>query len=200
MRKSVQQNGDVGEGTFPDEVTPEPTDSQIAEIMLALEHLRGQNCVLCELEFPTASLSSIPTEAPYNSIEQLRWSIMDIDRDADKCCLSCLKWLEVYATCVIPKERTGIYADEPTIPVALQSIVNMQYNEEQMTACENADDFYNMSEHSSDHVVETVAELAPNECPTDSSTAAPSPMPPPPLTPMERPVKVRKINICTRGA
>ena len=39
------------------------------------------------------------------------------------------------------------------IPVALQSIVNMQYNEEEMTACENTDNFYNMSEHSSDHVV-----------------------------------------------
>ena len=104
---------------------------------------------------------------------------------------------------MISRERIGVYADTDTIPLALRSIVSMQYNEDEMQDLEVADQFYNMIDHNVEQISDTIAEVEP-ETAEQSTThmnatnlpTLPSPVPPAtPITPAARPLNVRRIDL-----
>ena len=108
---------------------------ELQPLLDGLVSLRLSKCVLCEQSPLNETLSHIPMDTVYACIDNIRWDILDVDPHEDVFCNSCLKWMHVYATCIIPRERTGIYADAGTIPLALQTLVRMNYNEEEMESC-----------------------------------------------------------------
>ena len=90
-----------------------------------------------------------------------------------------------------------------TIPLALQTLVQMNYNKEEMESCEIADTFYNMGEHNEDDLTDTVAQLDETTDTHTQEIARPnvnlstsSPMPPvPPIPTAPRPRKLRRIDM-----
>ena len=133
----------------------------------------------------------------------VRWGILAINPNEDLFCGACLKWMHIHATCVIPRERIGVYADTDTIPLALRSIVSMQYNEDEMQDLEVADQFYNMIDHNVEQISDTIAEVEPETAEASTThmnatnlPALPSPVPPAtPITPAARPLNVRRIDL-----
>ena len=183
----------------PGAANPEDVEVKVAQYLHTIQELRHTKCALCECAPADLALHTIPTDSVHAIIDDLRWDILDIDPAEDFFCTICLKWMHVYATCVIPRERTGEYADADTIPLALQSIVSMHYNEEEMQNCENADLFYNMADHSEEQISDTIAEVEPQltELAQDiPQSLVPSPMPPvTPIVGTHRPLKVRRVDM-----
>ena len=200
LGENREENKEGGESDLEAQVRV--TQKLIDDALNALQHIRETTCVLCECEKLPDELAFIPEVPPFICVEDIRWKILNIDKTGDKMCCTCMKWLEVYATCVIPKERGGKYADAPTLPIALQSIVSMRYDEQEMYIQENADEYFNMTEHNADDVAETVAQVDASTVSDEHSSVLPahSPMPPTPQTPLDRPPKVRRLNISTHGA
>ena len=103
-------------------------DMELQPLLDGLVSLRLSKCVLCKQSPLNENLSHIPMDTMYACIDNIRWDIHAVDPHEDVFCNSCMKWMHVYATCIIPREQTGIYADAGTIPLALQTLVQMNYN------------------------------------------------------------------------
>ena len=63
----------------------------------ALDNVHSTTCALCERCNFVGCLSILTDTSTFNAIDEIRCTILDIDRSADKFCEPRLKWLKVYS-------------------------------------------------------------------------------------------------------